>query len=565
MKPKLYSYLFVLAAMIMSPSIALACGGLFCDVGPQMVNQAAEGIIFAKHDDGNITAVVQVLYEGDSSEFGWIIPVPGVPEVGVSSNIAFTRLQTFTNPTYQMTTTVEGDCKVGNLFGSADQSSNKGANNIAPNQEGVIVAAEGNVGPYDFVVIEIPNPEPNGAQVALNWLEDNNYMAPEGTKDLFQAYLSEGMNLLAFKLTKNSDAGDIRPIIMKYKSDTPMIPIKLTAVAADDEMGVLVWVLGSERALPSNYKSLEINDSLLNWFNLTSQNYNDVIIRAANEAGGQGFVTEMSDRTQVLEDVIYSADEARQWRDIMSREYTTPISLLSDIESYLSRLNGNCFDCTPGDVDGVGIAIENAFPQASGTTRDKLEQCLSCNVNAVDEGFDIDRVRNAFNDWVAEPLKDTQALIDSQKYFTRLYTTLSAPEMTLDPLFEFNASLKNVTKQHTAERIIECSSSVEQGDAPWRVVLPSGLKVRGFGTTWPIETQDPELPANIIIREGGKTKNDVVVDNIGDIRKTLDLRNADITAAGGCGGCSSSENGSNSPVLFFLFGLFLFAKTKRKK
>ena len=43
--------------------------------------------------------------------------------------------------------------------------------------------------------------------------------------------------------------------------------------------------------MPENYKALELNEALIDWFN-PKNNYNEVVTRAADEAMGQGFVTE---------------------------------------------------------------------------------------------------------------------------------------------------------------------------------------------------------------------------------------------------------------------------------
>lgn len=76
---------------------AHACGGFFCD-NAQPVNQAAERIIFSRAPDGTVTAVIQILYEGPAERFAWMLPVAGTPEIRVSSDLAFTRLQQATNP-----------------------------------------------------------------------------------------------------------------------------------------------------------------------------------------------------------------------------------------------------------------------------------------------------------------------------------------------------------------------------------------------------------------------------------------------------------------------------------
>ena len=94
--------------------------------------------------------------------------------------------------------------------------------------------------------------------------------------------------------------------------------MKLTAVAANDDMGVLTWVLGSARAVPANYLSLELNEARINWFNAAS-NYNSVVTAAANDAGGQGFVTELAGSTRTLADRIWTPADANNWYRLKHR------------------------------------------------------------------------------------------------------------------------------------------------------------------------------------------------------------------------------------------------------
>src|SRR5262245_60890502 len=80
-----------------TPTPAHACGGLFCS-SANPVNQAAEQIIFVNNPDGTVTAVIQILYQGPAHQFAWVLPVPGNPTVGVSSDQAFDTLKQVTNP-----------------------------------------------------------------------------------------------------------------------------------------------------------------------------------------------------------------------------------------------------------------------------------------------------------------------------------------------------------------------------------------------------------------------------------------------------------------------------------
>jgi hypothetical protein len=86
---------------------------------------------------------------------------------------------------------------------------------------------------------------------------------------------------------------------MTYEAQNPMIPIKLTAIAAEPNMGVLVWILGKERAIPENYLHVEINEAAIDWHNFGS-NYDQVVINAADEAEGQAFTTEYAGKSGIM-------------------------------------------------------------------------------------------------------------------------------------------------------------------------------------------------------------------------------------------------------------------------
>ncbi len=515
-------------ALAFSSADAFACGGFFCGgSGPQQVNQAAERIIFAEHGDGSVTAIVQIMYSGPSDRFAWILPVPGIPEVGLSSNVAFSALQNATNPQFQMNTTVEGECAPNDQFASptangADAGVAEG-NNVAnnTNNSGVTVVDRGSAGPYDYVVIQIDGAAGDKSQLALDWLTENNFQVTDVGPDLLAPYLDENYNLLAVRLQKSSDAGAIRPLRLKYETEHPMIPIKLTAVAANEDMGVMTWLLGSSRAVPVNYKALEINDALINWFNPTS-NYNDVVIAAANEASGQGFVTEYADTTADLGQVVFTTFDEEQWEFLNTRDWSNERAAMLDatMSNYVWSQNGMW--------DGVREAFEKAMPNVSSEDIDTL---LGCGAYCIwDSGnmpdFEPAVLLAALDEFVVAPMRDTQELMDEFSYVTRMYTTLSAHEMTLDPSFDYNPDLAEVSNVHIAERIIECHPDILQQDAPWRVELPSGLLVRGTGNSWPI-VQDEMMPATLSVSEIGTSGPGTVVrDNLQIIQDLLATANA---------------------------------------
>ncbi|MCB9622430.1 MAG: DUF2330 domain-containing protein [Sandaracinus sp.] len=156
---------------------AEACGGLACNTSlGQPVAQTAERILFTHNGDGTVTSVVEILYEGEGDRFAWVLPVPGRPEVGVSSSLVFDRLQAGTTPTYTLTTSTEGSCSVpssGGGFGCAASDTatfspavDAGAIAFGDGGMDVSVVDAGRVGPYDYVTISLDPSLPEPGMVA---------------------------------------------------------------------------------------------------------------------------------------------------------------------------------------------------------------------------------------------------------------------------------------------------------------------------------------------------------------------------------------------------------------
>src|SRR5215470_3077913 len=89
------------AALALQPREADACGGMFCDGGPQPmpVDQTGENILFVWEED-YIEAHIQIQYVGEPAKFGWVIPLQGVPEFSVGSEPLFQALLAGSVPTY---------------------------------------------------------------------------------------------------------------------------------------------------------------------------------------------------------------------------------------------------------------------------------------------------------------------------------------------------------------------------------------------------------------------------------------------------------------------------------
>jgi MYXO-CTERM domain-containing protein len=529
----------LVSAVAAVPSDAAACGGFFCSQA-QPVNQAAERIVFAQNEDGTVTAIIQILYEGPSENFSWLLPISSVPEgdqIAVASNLAFQRLQAATNPQYTLTTRVEGTCRLpsgsasgGSAGTTATGGTSSGGTGGSGGGGGVVVVGQGIVGEFEWTVISLDEALPDPADVAVTWLGENGYDVPDGAGSLLGPYLEEGLYLLALRLTKGANTGSIRPIVLTYDATQPMIPIKLTAVAANEDMGVMTWLLGEGRGVPQNYLALELNEARINWFN-ASQNYESVVTAAADDAEGHGFVTEYAAATSSLANVVWSTLDESTWQAASTRVYANFDEIF------------NIFYGQYGLWDGFWDAVRRTVTLPADVAFADFQVCPSCYSSQIE--FSPAEFIAAMESSVIEPVRVVQEVLDDHPYVTRLYSTLSAEEMTDDPLFTFNPDLPDVSNLHTAERIVECNPNIYQWEAPWRVELPQGGVVRGTADqvgTWPDFT---DQPANLrILRQGASGEGRVVEDNASAIDDMLDAYNETVPGSAGSGG-SNGIGGSN--------------------
>jgi len=283
--------------MASAPDEAAACGGFFCSRTP--VDQTAEHILFTVNPDVTVTAIVQISYAGDKDDFAWIVPVPGAPKLSTDfPQLAFQGLDNATQPQYTKQT-----CYRGALFDAAGSGGSTATAGAAPPQSpGVTVISRQVVGPYDTTTLT-----GTSADVIVQWLQKNGYRITDKMIPILQPYVADGMDFVALRLTPQAGVSDVKPLTMTYPGNQPMIPIRLTAVAAQPEMGIVAWVLGDKRYAPDNYQDLKIADSLITFDQYGYQNnYLTVVSQEADKVGGEAFVTEYSKSTADLLQILLS-------------------------------------------------------------------------------------------------------------------------------------------------------------------------------------------------------------------------------------------------------------------
>ncbi|RME49753.1 MAG: DUF2330 domain-containing protein, partial [Deltaproteobacteria bacterium] len=132
----------------------------------------------------------------------------------------------------------------------------------------------------------------------VSWLQENGYRITEPMIPVVRLYVEEKMFFFAMRLQPEKEVSDITPIVLEYMAKAPMIPLRLTAVAAEPEMSFVVWVLGAGRYVPENYGTITIGDDELIYDpERGTHNYFETVSRKVDEAGGRAFLTEYAHGT----------------------------------------------------------------------------------------------------------------------------------------------------------------------------------------------------------------------------------------------------------------------------
>ena len=610
------------------PSEASACGGTFCDApppGPMMgdpqemrVDQTGETVVFA-FGETHVEAHVQINYDPDTpaERFAWIVPVMAEPDISVGSQALFLNLQNATGPSFGYVDLIDscgggggggggggddwddgwGGGGGGDYCGSGGDGDAWGDGGGAAGDEsggneppsagddggtdggGVEIVQQQTVGAFDFVLLQAEK-----TSLLMQWLEENDYYTDPAAEEIFDEYLAEGAMFAAFRLSNQAGVGEIHPITIRYEGSEPCVPIRLTRIAAAEEMDMRIFFLGDSRAYPSNYRHIEMNPLKLDWIQL-GVNYEEVISMALDAEGsdGHGFLTEYFGSTNAVsrDGLDYPAVDEEAYHDI------TPFELMPLLEQ--QGLSNGCDDLNGCDYIHplVGGIVATVLPVPEGVEPMDFYSCLECFEGQIDlELFDTEYLATAIGERIRKPAIQATALLADNGYVTRMYTKISPHEMTVDPFFHLSGDLQGDT-------LIDLTSEIVTRNVPCsgrqNTTLPDGRYVELPEGTWP-DIAPEEMPWVQLIEErpGPDMPPITLVDNTELIDELLDAHNLldgasekpkprprfrcddwdpsqdeNGGAAGGCG-CRTPGSGGAGWMLMAL-GLGLGFATRRRR
>ena len=447
-----------LAVATGAPRTAQACGGFFCSQSP--IDQTGERVLFGVDGD-QVEAHIQIFYQGEAMKFAWVLPMPTEPSsIGVGTDQLFTVLAQTTRPTFNTQFLNNGQCYFGGWgFGEDADGAFAGGGPPSPaNEPGVEVLQQASVGPYDYAVIK--GTTSDSGEAVFTWLAEHGYDQPEVSKPIIDSYVAENHVFVAVKLTNESDTGDIQPLVVKFKWPAGCVPLRLTSIAAQEDMDVWTWVLGQHRSVPVNFFHVEVNEAKIDWLGYGS-NYKEVAKEAVDSAAGRAFVTEYAGDTNAM--------KGRLWKP--GQYDTTQLLGIETPWAFLQAMLNQGYPRTPQmqNIIREHIPMPQALKDTGVTEQQFYNNMQNYQQWISDLEFDAAALVADIEAKIFKPLEEANGLFDKYRYMTRMYTIISPSEMIRDPIFMFNPDLPNVSNVHNATAKPYCHD--DKPYEPYKVVV----------------------------------------------------------------------------------------------
>jgi MYXO-CTERM domain-containing protein len=362
--------------------------------------------------------------------------------------------------------------------------------------------------------------------------------------------VADGAYFVALKLQNDTDAGDIAPVKLRYAGDGAMIPLVLTAIAATPDMRLQPYVF-TTRARGAGQLPARQDQRGGGGLAVLRLELRRVITRAANEAGGQAFATDYAGSTESLAGALFAP----------GRFDLARLADQSDPAQFVNELLMQGFPRSTAVQNLIREFIP--MPQAAidaGIEESWFYNCLDCYpeyVALID--FDPAAFVAALDEIVVTPLRQSQAMIDRFSYVTRMTSSMSPDEMTVDPLFVLNRDMGDVANVHRADLVVDCTVEPDYSEAPRKIVLADGTEIAVPPLQEWFETMESwftglDVPAAAVIEDTSGSGAPVVLTDLSeDSSQGVDDFNEENGGAWGwpegelngedaakaCGGCAS--------------------------
>jgi hypothetical protein len=402
-------FLAAAGAVLFPSRDAEACGGCFV---PPSENTVVTGHRMAV-SISTVQSVLwdQIQYAGDPADFSWVLPVKPGAYIEVATDAFFDVLETATTATVGQPP--EG-CRSDDGGGCSGFSARATAEDAAfgtgggANGGGVQVVHQGSIGPYDTVTLSAENPN-----ALAEWLEDNGYDLPESVRPTVDAYVEEGFDFIALKLSPDQGVAQMTPVRIVSPGMGNTLPLRMVAAGAGAEVDLVLYVIGEGRYHARDFANVAIDPKLITWdFEVDRSDYAEQRLSLLRAGDGRNWLTAYSKKNAILGAIpdplgfggllTYSIGTNFQFASTIAEAYfmqgfqngeegddapdmTTCISELSTIDGaapvvdLCDEMGENCGTAAAGEtdvlrlqcgaLDDLGVALTGLHPGDARLTR----------------------------------------------------------------------------------------------------------------------------------------------------------------------------------------------------
>jgi hypothetical protein len=364
----------ILAAALLTPADARACGGCFHpEDQPETTVVTGHRMAFSVSPTQTVLWD-QVKYAGDPKDFAWVLPIKPGARIELASNAWFEALDAATTtrvvaPTLNCVFKDVDDgqassgCGCGPLLagtrtfdavGATDRALDEGSAPPPP----VTVTHEESVGPYDTVTVHA-----NVQGALTGWLKDHGYAIDATVQPIIDAYTKDNFDFIAMRLKPKAGVKQMKPVRVVSPGATPVLPLRMVAAGTGANVTMTLFVIGEGRWEPANFPNATVDAKDLSWdFQTNASDYAEARKKALATQEGRTWLSVYAKHGSLLSPVVNPVSKGRvQYGP--SSAVGNPPSTIAD--SYRLQAvttgeanNGACGDAIPSYAMSAGVVVD---------------------------------------------------------------------------------------------------------------------------------------------------------------------------------------------------------------
>ncbi len=237
-------WLFVLILLL--PTDGYAPCVMFTPPNQELNGTGQRAFIAYDSQTQEVNLVPSINIRGEATEFAIVIPTPSIPKLDTVNRQIFWELNDVTR---SVTRWRGGGGSSGcNVFTTGESDDGVFVTSPSEEEEGVTVISEQSVGAFDTVILTADNP-----MALTDWLDRHGYHHSIEDNAILQSYIDQRWIFTAMRLSVNVESGErhrahffdepIDPILLTYRAEKLIYPLRLTSISAREGTDVTVYIL----------------------------------------------------------------------------------------------------------------------------------------------------------------------------------------------------------------------------------------------------------------------------------------------------------------------------------